>query len=148
MEWPDLTICKNPRDKDQVKYAEFIKKGMSKSFANESEYQNLLESVFFTKPEETVFALSIGPDYLTALNRAYEIPVEPPYVEITIVDFYYFGLCATVHFEALRSYMIEKGEIGQEEIDSSFQILIWVKVSSIEDKVTDNIRIVLTNGSE
>jgi hypothetical protein len=128
LEWPDLTICKNPRDKDQTKYAEFMQKGRTSNFTNESEYQTLLEEAFFTKPEEIVFALSIGTDYTTALNRAKEIPIKPPYVEITTVDLIYFGLCATVHLEILRAYMVEKGEISEDSIDSEFFGLIWVKV--------------------
>ena len=47
-----------------------MQKGMTSNFINESEYQALLEEAFFTKPEEIVFALSIGTDYKTALNRA------------------------------------------------------------------------------
>ena len=105
-----------------------MQKGMTSNFTNESEYQTLLEEAFFTKPEEIVFALSIGTDYTTALNRAKEIPIKPPYVEITTVDLIYFGLCATVHLEILRAYMVEKGEISEDSIDSEFFGLIWVKV--------------------
>ena len=105
-----------------------MQKGMTSNFINESEYQTLLEEAFFTKPEEIVFALSIGTDYTTALNRAKEIPIKSPYVEITTVDLIYFGLCATVHLEILRAYMVEKGEISEEAIDSEFFGLIWVKV--------------------
>ena len=108
-----------------------MQKGMTSNFTNESEYQTLLEEAFFTKPEEIVFALSIGTDYTTALNRAKEIPIKPPYVEITTVDLIYFGLCATVHLEILRAYMVEKGEISEDSIDSEFFGLIWVKVKLI-----------------
>ena len=101
---------------------------MTSNFANESEYQTLLEEVYFTNPEEIVFALSIATDYTTALNRAKEIPVKSPFVEITTVDLVYFGFCATVRLEVLRAYMIEKGEIREEAIDSEFFGLIWVKV--------------------
>ena len=105
-----------------------MQKAMTLNFTDESEYQTLLEEVYFTTPEEIVFALSIGTDYTTALNRAKEIPIKLPYVEITTVDLVYFGFCATVHLEALRAHMVEKGEISVEAIDSEFFGLIWVKV--------------------
>ena len=108
-----------------------MQKGMTSNFTNETEYQTLLEEVYFTNPKEIVFALSIGTDYTTALNRAKEIPVKSPYVEITTVDLIYFGFCATVHLEVLRTYMVEKGEISEEAIDSEFSGLIWVKVKLI-----------------
>ena len=104
---------------------------MASNFTNESEYQTLLAEVYFTTPEEIVFALSIGTDYTSALNRPKEIPIKPPYVEITAVDLVYFGFCATVHLEALRALMVEKGEISEEAIDSEFFGLIWVKVKLI-----------------
>ena len=104
---------------------------MTLNFTDEFEYQTLLEEVYFTIPEEIVFALSIGTDYTTALNRAKEIPIALPYVEITTVDLVYFGFCATVHLEALRAHMVEKGEISEEAIDSEFFGLIWVKVKLI-----------------
>jgi hypothetical protein len=95
-----MTICINPRDKDQFKYAEFMQKGMTLNFSNEYEFQTLLEEVYFTKPEEIVFALSIGTDYTTALNRAKEIPIKPPFVEITVVDLVYFAIALILHILA------------------------------------------------
>ena len=101
---------------------------MEKNFANESEYQNLLEDIFFTKPEETVYAISISIDLMTAITNPKEIPVKPPFAEAVLLDFYYFGYCTTIHLEAMKSIMIKRGEIQKDEIDSRFWFYVWIKV--------------------
>ena len=45
-----------------------------------------------------------------------------------LVDFNYYGYCGSISFEALKSYMVEIGEINGEEIDSSFVLIIFLKV--------------------
>ena len=44
------------------------------------------------------------------------------------MDFNYYGYCASISFEALKSYMVEIGKINGEEIDSSFVSIIFLKV--------------------
>ena len=34
--WPDLTICKNPRDKDKLKFTKFMTKGKDLVYINRS----------------------------------------------------------------------------------------------------------------
>ena len=132
LKWPALTICKSPRDKNKKKFLEFISKGQNKAFSNESEYQTLLEEAFFTKPEEILRTISIGHNVMTSLQRAKlkEIPVQSPYVESILVDFEYMGNCATIKFEALRNWMIDKGELKKDAIDSKFIGIIVTKVRS------------------
>ena len=134
LKWPALTICKSPRDKNKEKFLEFISKGRNKTFANESEYQTLLDEAFFTKPQEIIRTLSIGTDVFTSIQRAKlkEIPVQSPYVESILVDFEYMGNCASVKFEALRKWMIEKGELREGAIDSQFCGIIVTKVRSYQ----------------
>ena len=46
------------------------------------------------------------------------------------IDVTFFGYCATIHFEELRSKLIEDGEIDEKEIDSTFFAIIGLKVKS------------------
>ena len=133
LKWPALTICKNPFDKDTEKYFEFLTKsnyfGGGQNFSSKSEFQNLLEDAFYTQSDDIVYAIGFGPDYNTAIGRSKELKIQPPYVTSDLVDFSYFGYCSTVHFEALRKKMIEKGEIAKDAIDSKFFVVIGLKVT-------------------
>ena len=59
LKWPDLTICKSPMNKNEQKYHDFMKR----QYKNESEFEDSINEVFFTKPDEIVYAISIGPTY-------------------------------------------------------------------------------------
>ena len=66
----------------------------------------------------------------TGLLRGEEIKTKPPFIKTTLVDFKYFGQCAQISFQALRLYMIKKGEMTEIDIDSSFIAIIVLKVST------------------
>ena len=56
LKWPDLIICKSPLNKNEQKYHDF----MNMKYGNEEEFENLTNEVFFTKPKEIIYAISIG----------------------------------------------------------------------------------------
>ena len=57
IKWPDVSVCMSPKDKDKTKLNQFLQKGFTRSFSNESEYYELSEDTFFTKPHEMIYAL-------------------------------------------------------------------------------------------
>ena len=124
LKWPDLIICKSPLNKNEQKYHDF----MNMKYENKEEFENLTNEVFFTKPEEIVYAISIGPTYSIALSRAKLIKIESPYVESMLVDLVYNGYCAKIHLQALKTYMVNQGDISENEIHAKFYALIWIQV--------------------
>ena len=101
---------------------------MNKKYKNQSEFETLRKEVFYTKPEDFVKAISIAPTYDLALNRSKILPIKPPYVTSILIDFIYNGYCAKINLEALRSYMISQGDIKEDEIDSAFYALVYMKI--------------------
>ena len=67
LEWPALSICRSPFDKNTQKYFEFINKGFSSNFSSEAEYQSLLDEAFFAKSEDIVYSIGFGLDYNNAV---------------------------------------------------------------------------------
>ena len=118
-----------PRDKNETKYGEFIGKGFAESFESIQEFEKMKNDTFYSDVKDIIHAVTIANSYLKGVNRANEIPIEPPYVTSILVDFYYMGYCAKISFEHLRAYLIQKGEIKQEDVDASFISIMFLKVS-------------------
>ena len=118
-----------PRDKNETKYGEFIGKGFTESFESIQEFEKMKNDTFYSDVKDIIHAVTIANSYLKGVNRANEIPIEPPYVTSILVDFYYMGYCAKISFEHLRAYLIQKGEIKQEDVDASFISIMFLKVS-------------------
>ena len=118
-----------PRDKNKTNYQEFIGKGIKESFKSEQEFDKLKDETFYSDVKDIIYAVTIANSYLKGVNRAKEIPIEPPYVTSVLVDFYYMGYCAKISFEHLRDYLVQKGEMEQDDIDASFVSIIFLKVS-------------------
>ena len=118
-----------PRDKNETKYEEFIGKGFAESFESIQEFEKMKNDTFYSDVKDIIHAVTIANSYLKGVNRANEIPIEPPYVTSILVDFYYMGYCAKISFEHLRAYLVEKGEIKKEDIDASFVSILFLKVS-------------------
>ena len=128
IEWPDLQICTNPFEKNPDKYQEF----MSKSFQDENEFNTLAEAAFFANVNELITAFSIGlpEQYLAILNNTNHLPLEKPYIKSAIIDFSYYGYCATISYSALKEYLIANNDgLTGDEKDFSFFSVIWLKVS-------------------
>ena len=135
LEWPALTICNNPFDRNTEKYFKYLNKGLyGQSFSNKSEYQRLFEEAFFTEPKDIVYAIGFGTSYASALENAREISIEPPYVVSTFLDMQFVGVCASISFDALRTKLIEKGEMDEDAIDNKFFAMIGLKVNLISFK--------------
>lgn len=130
LKWPALTICNSPFDRNTEKFFEYYTKGLYTSFSNESEYQRLYEEAFFTKPEDIVHAIGFGTTYDSAMENAKEIRIEPPNIESTFLDLKFAGVCASISFDALRTKLIEKGQIDKDAIDNKFFAMIGLKVMS------------------
>ena len=61
IEWPDLQICKAPIVKDLDMYKAFLEKSHKMSFQNETEFESMAEQIFYTKVNEIITAIGIGP---------------------------------------------------------------------------------------
>ena len=132
IKWPALTICNSPFDRNTEKFFEYLNKGLyGQSFSNKSEYQHVYEEAFFTKPGDIVHAIGFGTTYNLAMENAKEIPIESPYVVSTFLDMQFVGVCASMSFVALRTKLIEKGEMDEDAIDNKFFAMIGLKVNLI-----------------
>ena len=65
------------------------------------------------------------------IYRATDINITSPYVNSILVDYNYMGYCASISFESLKSYMKKTGDLNQNEIDSGFIAMIFLKVSNV-----------------
>ena len=132
IKWPALTICNSPFDRNTEKFFEYLNKGLyGQSFSNESEYQRIYEEAFFTKPGDIVHAIGFGTTYNSAMESAKEIRIESPNVVSTFLDMQFVGVCASISFDALRTKLIEKGEMDEDAIDNKFFAMIGLKVNLI-----------------
>ena len=135
IKWPALTICNSPFDRNTEKFFEYLNKGLyGQSFSNESEYQRIYEEAFFTKPGDIVHAIGFGTTYNSAMESAKEIRIESPNVVSTFLDMQFVGVCASISFDALRTKLIEKGEMDEDAIDNKFFAMIGLKVNLISFK--------------
>ena len=117
-----------PRDKNDEKYQAFMEKAQDESFENQETFEKLKEEIFYVDTKEVIYGVTIAKSYLGAVNRATEIKIEPPYVTSLLVDYNYMGYCASISFESLKSYLINKGELKSNQIDSSFIVILFLKV--------------------
>ena len=126
--WPDANICKSPFERNKEKYFEYVSKAKNYSFINETEYQRFIEESFFTKPEDFVHAIGFSSRFEQMYDISHRVSPKPPYVTSMFQDVFYFGYCATIHFEELRLKLIADGELNGNEIDSSFSAVIGLEV--------------------
>ena len=82
----------------------------------------------------SVHAIGFGTTYNSAMENAREISIEPPYVVSTFLDMQFVGVCASISFDALRTKLIEKGEMDEDAIDNKFFAMIGLKVNLISFK--------------
>ena len=127
IEWPDLQICKTPKHKDAEKYVELMRKGTYGLFKDWKELDELSKEALNPNPNDIILKVAISKDYRKAIGSV-NIPNEPPYVKTILFDYMYFGYCISISFEALRSYLVEIGEIKKDDLDSDFYALVWFQV--------------------
>ena len=125
IKWPDIVVCVNPKDKNKTNFDNFMFKGMSRNFTDETEYYNMLENTFFTNPNEIMYSFGFGRTYQDALESASPELIKEPYVAKYLIDFVYFGNCAVVKLEELR-YKVISNE--SKEKDANFYFILWLKV--------------------
>ena len=129
IKWPSLLICKNPSIKSQATFLDMLNKGLAKQFSSQDELMEMLEDTFYTKTNEIVIGLGISKDYASALKQAKAMPLQKPYIENVFGDLAYFGYCSVISLEALKTYMITKGDITDSDFDSPFNLVVWMQVS-------------------
>ena len=103
-------------------------KAKNELYESEQDQNDVIKDIFHTDPKEIIEALTIAKSYVKGLERPRELKIEPPYVKSLLVDFDYLGYCTSISLEALKQYLIEKGEMSSDESDSSFVSTIFLKV--------------------
>ncbi len=121
-----LGICKDPFYKSKTKYREFMAKLKMGNFTKKSDLEAAMDEVFYTKPEDYVLHVSIATDYPTAVIRQKELPIAN-YTTTFVSDLLYFGYCAEVNIADMKYYMIAKGDIGPDEPDFDYSVIVWFK---------------------
>ena len=129
---PSFSVCKYPFYKNPAKYEEFLQRNFQNDFDNETEFNALVDEVFYNKPKDFFHAFNIAPTYEEVVNNTVRIPVTDPYVRIVLVDYLYNGFCAMISYEALNQFMVEQGEVSANEKDFSFSNVFFLNVCFIQ----------------
>ena len=124
--WPSIAICKIPFIKDAEKYKQILSN--KRKFGNEAEFEQMKNQAFFTYANDTFLALTFGESIEAARENFGEFSIKGPYVSTRFVDFDFLGSCGILNLQAMRSYLIEKGEYKQDDIDNHFLLIVWIKV--------------------
>lgn len=126
---PSLMICRSPMDKHKDKYHQFMTKGKSQSFVNQTEFEEMRDDTFYTGPDDIVHAMSAsvhsGSGVLTSSSDI--VALQEPYIKVFPVDFMYLGYCPIIDFEAIRNLMIQKG-LMTDKINQKIILKIFLKV--------------------
>ena len=128
---PSFSVCKYPFYKNPAKYQEFLQRNLRNDFDNETEFNALVDEVFYNKPEDFFHGFNIAPTYDGLLDNSVQIPVADPYVRIVLLDYLYNGFCAIVSYEALNKFVVDKGEVDANEQDFSFYNVFFLNVSKL-----------------
>ena len=102
-------------------------KGKQKSFQSWEELQNLSQEALHPYAEDFLYDFAISTVYEKAVKSQFDFK-KPPFLEVILFDYFYFGYCISISFEALRNYLIETGEMQKDDIDSDFYSILWFKV--------------------
>ena len=77
---PSFSVCKYPFYKNPAKYQEFLQRNLQNDFDNETEFNALVDEVFYNKPEDFFHGFNIAPTYEDVVNNSVKIPLADPYV--------------------------------------------------------------------
>ena len=77
---PSFSVCKYPFYKNPAKYQEFLQRNLRNDFDNKTEFNALVDEVFYNKPEDFFHGFNIAPTYEDVVNNSVQIPVADPYV--------------------------------------------------------------------
>ena len=107
------------------------------TFSSQEEFDKLEKEAFDPDLKKFIHAITIAKTYLKGLKRVNEIKLEEPYISSVLVGFAYYGNCASISFQSLRSFLVQKGEIDEHDITSSFFASIFLKVSTSQNGCLD-----------
>ena len=115
--------------KNATKYNEFMAKIATNDFQNETEFNAIVDEVFYTKPEDFFLGFNMAPTYNEVGQNISRMPIAGPYVKMVLVDYLYNGFCAVISYEAMTNLMIEQNEVESDQKDFSFYTSIFLNVS-------------------
>ena len=111
--------------KNAAKYNEFMAKIAINNFQNETEFNDIVDEVFYTKPEDFFLGFNMAPTYNEVGQNISRMPIADPYVKMVLVDYLYNGFCAVISYEAMTNLMIEQNEVESDQKDFSFYTSIF-----------------------
>ena len=124
-----LSVCKYPIYKNATKYNEFMTRISLNDFQNETEFNGIVDEVFYTKPKDFFLGFNMAPTYSAVGQNISRMPIADPYVKIIHIDYLYNGFCAVLSYEAMTNLMIEQNEVESDQKDFSFYTSIFLNVS-------------------
>ena len=116
--------------KNAVRYNEFMAKIAINNFQNETEFNAIVDEVFYTKPEDFFLGFNMATTYNEVGQNISRMPIADPYVKMVLVDYLYNGFCAVISYEAMTNLMIEQNEVESDQKDFSFYTSIFLNVST------------------
>ena len=99
-------------------------------FQNETEFNAIVDEVFYTKAEDFFLGFNMAPTYNEVGQNISRMPIADPYVKMVLVDYLYNGFCAVISYEAMTNLMIEQNEVESDQKDFSFYTSIFLNVST------------------
>ena len=130
-QWSSMILCRYPRDKDEVKYKEFVMKVQNGGVKEKEEFENLEKEIFYKDPKDILLKMAVGKSIpeLFMNPTKYEYPLQAPFVKVFLGDYMYLGFCLEVSLEDIRQEWIQKGILDKKKIDISFDAAFWLRVS-------------------
>ena len=88
------------------------------------------QAAFFSNQSDFLVNLAVATDdYLQMFtDENLRWPMEPPYVSMFLIDYQFMGYCIEISFEAIRQEMIKSGKIKEQDPDSKFTYVMWLRV--------------------
>ena len=130
--WPGISICRSPNFKS-ISAFEKLNKIKLVETTSEIEYNESIDQTYYTDPNDFILAASIGKTYRDAIKSdeiIKRIPVGPPYITTTMIDYAFNGYCASISFTELLDFLVKKGELDfkNPKEDTTFFTVFWLKV--------------------
>ena len=108
-----------------------MQKLQNQSLKSASEFEQMENEVFFKDPKDFLLKMTVGPSIPDIFKNPshFEYSLLPPYVNVFLGDYMYLGFCLEVNLESIRQDKISNGDIKMDRIDTSFDVVFWIKGS-------------------
>ena len=91
---------------------------------DEETFNKTLREAYYSQTNETIMAVSYAYNYISAVQTVGALRVEDVTVP-TILDWVWFGFCATISFERLRNQKTIQGDNGKDDFE--YMTIAWLR---------------------